>query len=327
MQPLISVIMPIYNVQKYIDRAIVSVQQQTYQNLEIILVDDGSPDLCGEICDAYAKKDSRIKVIHKENGGLSDARNAGLDIMQGQYVAFVDSDDYIAPFFIQALYDALMATQSDVSLCKYAVVTADDMSECDAKLADANSDDYIVYDKRESLFNLYDNHHEDATYFIVAWNKLYKAELWRKVRYPKGKVHEDEGCTYLILDQIAKSVYIKKPMYAYYSAPDSITRATFNMKRLDWMDALDARIAYFEKKDDAEMVAAAKRARADGAIHYYYPLVKAFPTEKEQAKRLKGYVKNALVSEGMDGELTAKSKVGYRLFLLSPALYKKISGC
>ena len=327
MDPLISVILPIYNVENYIERAIESVLRQTYQNLEIILVDDGSPDRCGEICDAYARRDARIKVIHKPNGGLSDARNAGLDVMKGAYVAFVDSDDYIAPFFIEALYQALVETGSDVSLCRYAVVTQPDMSECETKLANADSRDYVVYDRKQTLLNLYDAHHEDATYFIVAWNKLYAANLWKTVRFPKGKVHEDEGCTYLIFDQIRRSVYVKQPMYGYFSAPDSITRAAFNMKRLDWFDALDDRIIYFKQKGDAEHVAAAMRARADGAVHYYYQLVDAFPKETEQAKRLQGYVKAALSGRHMEQEISKKARIGYRLFLHAPALYRRLTGC
>lgn len=327
MNPLITVIMPIYKVENYIDRAIQSVLAQTYQNLEIILVDDGSPDRCGEICDAYAQEDARIRVIHKENGGLSDARNAGLDVMRGEYVAFVDSDDYIAPFFIEQLYEAAVSTESDVAICQYAVVSKNDMSECDEKLHEANKEQYQVYDRRQSLMNLYDFNHEDATYFIVAWNKLYAAYLWEGVRYPKGKIHEDEGCTYLILEKIQKSVYVKCPMYGYFSAPDSITRADFNMKRLDWFDALDTRINHFRDKGDEQMAAAAIRARADGAIHYYYDLVKAFPKEKAQAKRLKVCVKEALQTNGIEATLSGRGKLGYRLFLVSPWLYRKISGC
>lgn len=128
-EALITVIVPVYKVEAYLERAILSVLNQTYQNLQIILVDDGSPDNCGSICDAYEKKDSRIRVIHKKNGGLSDARNAGLEAAEGDYIAFLDSDDFIAPFFLETLMEALLSTGSDVALCPYQVVKESGMTE------------------------------------------------------------------------------------------------------------------------------------------------------------------------------------------------------
>ena len=116
-KPLISVIVPVYKVEKYLERCVKSICAQTYQNLEIVLVDDGSPDQCGEMCDMFAKQDSRIRVVHKENGGLSDARNAGLDVMTGDYVGFVDSDDWIEPDMYQVLYERLIKEKAEISCC------------------------------------------------------------------------------------------------------------------------------------------------------------------------------------------------------------------
>ncbi|MCR5654841.1 MAG: glycosyltransferase, partial [Lachnospiraceae bacterium] len=322
MEALVSIILPIYRVEKYLGRAIDSCLSQTYSHLEIILVDDGSDDSCGEICDTYAKKDARIRVIHKENGGLSDARNAGLDVATGDYIAFVDSDDYIAPDFIESLLCCIREEDADLALCSY-VTTEDDglklsvfepLKEAVGKEEHIADGEREVSDSRTLLNNLYDRNHRDATYFIVAWNKLYKAELWKEIRFPKGKIHEDEAIMHEVFDRANKGVYLRRKLYAYYQMPGSITRGSFQMKRLDWLDALDKRVAYFEEKGDEEQVRSAKEARANGAIHYYYRLKDAFPGEVEQLKRLKGYVK--------EGRKASDRKVGYTAFLLSPFFYR-----
>ncbi len=335
MKPLISVIIPVYGVEAYLRRAVDSVLKQTYTNLEIILVDDGSPDGCPAICDAYAAKEARVRVIHKENGGLSDARNAGLDIAGGDYIAFLDSDDYYAPFFIEVLYLEILKNDAQVALCRYEVTDA--MEPADgpdfAKVKEqyvSGETDCPVFDRRQMLLNQYDALCEDATYFIVAWNKLYKASLWKGVRYPKGKIHEDEATTYRIFDKIEKGVYVNLPMYAYFSAPESITRSRFHVKRLQWFDALDDRISFFEEKKETDCRMAAVRARADAAIRYYYPLVRECPGERMERKRLKMYVKSALEmnrskEKPKKGFLGFVKKVGYHIFLMTPGLYSVIT--
>lgn len=351
MDQCVSVIVPIYMVEPYLKRAVDSIRNQTYQNLEIILVDDGSKDQCGRICDDYAKADNRIVVIHKENGGLSDARNAGLDIARGEYIMFVDSDDYIAPDCVETLLGCLKEHDADVSMCSYAVTDSTEFDESifaagrnnekekkqskewkiktDNHKSDGHEYDGSVEicDRRKLLSNLYDANHRDATYFIVSWNKIYKASLWDGIRFPKGKIHEDEATTYKIYDRAKKGIYLHKPLYGYYTAPDSITRARFNIKRLQWMDALDDRIAYFENKLTEsqnieeldflqDQIACAKRARADAAIHYYYPLKDELPMERDAAKRLKKYVYQEWKNE---------KRPGYLIFSLSAPLYRLIT--
>ena len=323
MQPRISVIVPIYKVEKYLMRCIKSIQNQTYTNLEIILVDDGSPDRCGEICEEFARQDKRICVIHKENGGLSDARNAGLEVAKGEYIAFVDSDDYIAPDFLQTLYGHLVETDSDVALCSYQVVTGQDLL-----VNQEETTPVYVYNRKELLLNLYDANHEDATFFIVAWNKLYKRSLWQQVRFPKGKIHEDEATTYQIFDLCKKGVYVKAPLYGYFTSESSITRDAFSIKRLQWMDALNDRIDYFEKLKEEQLIACSLRARADGAIHYYYPLAQLDGKTgqyKNEMAQLKSYVRIALKENKRFQNLTLSNKLGYRIFLMSPWLYKRMS--
>ncbi|MBQ8527164.1 MAG: glycosyltransferase [Lachnospiraceae bacterium] len=335
MRPLISVIIPVYEVEKYLKRAVDSVLKQTYTNLEIILVDDGSPDGCPAICDAYAAKEARVRVIHKENGGLSDARNAGIDVAGGDYIAFLDSDDYYAPCFIEVLYEELCKADAQVALCRYEVTDALDVAQgpdFEKVMRDyhAGKIEKRVYSREEMLLNQYDAKCCDATYFIVAWNKLYKTSLFKNVRYPKGKIHEDEATTYRVFDKIIRGVYVNAPLYAYYSMPGSITRAKFHIKRLQWFDALDDRIEFLEQKEETEAWKAAVRARGDGAIRYYYPLVRSCPDEKSAAKRLKAYVRQALWlnrsgTTEQKGFLPFITRVGYRIFLISPGVYSLIT--
>lgn len=333
MEPKISVIIPIYQVEKYLERAIQSVLDQTYPNLEIVLVDDGSKDRCGEICDQFAEQFPQIKVLHKENGGLSDARNAGLEIASGEWIAFLDSDDYYAKDFLSTLYIAAMETDSQVAICAYKVVK--DFEQLDEEEPGDFLPDYQVYSREELLWNMYDSIHPQATYFIVAWNKLYHSSLWKDVRFPTGKIHEDEATTYKIYDLTTQGVYIKRQYYGYYEAPESITRNQFSLKRLEWMEALTNRIDYFHKNQRIALALLAQKARADASIRYYYRVSQKDLESFEAKKLLRSYVEQAvhqkMPSHEDDHEqevlkvysMLRKSKSGYRLFLKVPGLYKK----
>ena len=186
-QPIVSVIIPIYKVEEYLRECLDSVLSQTYENLEIILVDDGSPDQCGEICDEYATKDSRIKVIHKENGGLSDARNAGLDICTGEYISFIDSDDVVHPQFLEILYNTMHSADADISFCDFKKFVC--RKDIDKKqISDNNGIE--EFSGKEFINTLFDKLWVPKN--IVVWNKLYKKKIFQKQRFPKGLTHEDE---------------------------------------------------------------------------------------------------------------------------------------
>lgn len=237
MHDLISVIIPVYKVEKYLCRCVDSVLEQTYTNMEIILVDDGSPDNCPVMCDEYARQDSRVKVIHQENAGLSGARNAGIDMAQGQWLAFVDSDDYLAADFLERLYQACVDTGSSLSVCRWEYVRGETIPE-------HGTGETRVYTGREMLANLYV---PDGAYFVVAWNKLYRKELFEDIRYPLGRIHEDEATTYRIYDKVKKAAYVDRSLYGYFVTPVSITRG-FNPKRMDWVTAVAERLDFFEQK-------------------------------------------------------------------------------
>lgn len=211
--PLISVIIPVYKVEKYLDRCVASVVGQTYKNLEIILIDDGSPDNCGVMCDEYAKKDDRIKVIHKKNGGLSDARNAGLEVMSGNFVGFVDSDDYIAPGFFEKLYWALKENGADISVCGVIKIFDDGTSERE------NVFDEDTCFSGEEGFETYILDEKIPSY---ACTKLFKAAVFNGMRFPVGVYYEDLALFYKIFYKVGKYVCIKDDLYYYCLRKDSI---------------------------------------------------------------------------------------------------------
>ena len=180
MEDLISVVIPVYNVKPYLERCINSVVNQTYKNLEIILVDDGSTDGSDKICDDYSKKYKNIEVIHKKNGGLSDARNVGIENAHGQYIQFIDSDDYVNNKMIEILYNNLKNTNSDISVCRpYSFSNVSEIK--DYKI----EENLVEYEGIDILKNMYN----DYLVTVVAWNKLYKKSIFNKIRYPKGRIN------------------------------------------------------------------------------------------------------------------------------------------
>ena len=224
--PLISIIVPIYNVEVYIRNCVDSILGQTYENLEIILVDDGSPDNCGAICDEYRSKDKRIKVIHKKNGGLSSARNAGIDVASGEYLGFIDSDDWIESDMYEALYNALTYYKADISVCGRYIVEGDRITTI------SDSEKAQVFTRSEALSELVLDEYSGMKNF--AWDKLYKKELFDDVRYPEGKYYEDIFTTYKLFAKSNKIVDIKSPKYYYLLREDSICGSNTTSKRYDY---------------------------------------------------------------------------------------------
>ena len=215
----ISVIIPIYKVEKYLDKCVESVVNQTYKNLEIILVDDGSPDNCPKMCDEWAKKDNRIKVIHKPNGGLSDARNAGLDNMTGKYVTFLDSDDYLDSAFCKTLYDLIKKYNADFAAA-FLKWFSDDPNEpmpSDVYLNAEYVEKYVEEDLVPSyLFK------KEIPNFVSSGSKLYKKEIFNDIRFDYGKLHEDAFILPKILLNTKSFVYTNKLLYNYYQRSTSI---------------------------------------------------------------------------------------------------------
>ena len=234
--PIISVIIPVYKVEPYLCKCVDSVLTQTYADLEIILVNDGSHDNCGKICDEYAERDERVKVIHKENGGLSDARNAALDVMKGEYVAFVDSDDWVLPSYIGDMYENLRKYNSDISLS--GIVYVYENNKKDMVLAVSNSEG--LYSQKEAVENLF---YQKGIY-PSAYSKLYKAELFKSIRYPKGKLNEDSAVTYKIFCLSDRISYTNANNYYYLQRTGSIENSRFSLKKMDAIDIVDEMLAW-----------------------------------------------------------------------------------
>lgn len=213
MQPLVSVIVPIYKVEEYLEQCVDSIINQSYKNLEIILIDDGSPDNCGKICDKYADMDSRIKVIHKSNGGLSDARNVGINIAKGDYLVFVDSDDWINKYMIEKLLDLAINKDLDIVECKFKEVYDRNSVMDESKIGEVK-----VFNNKEAL----ENHFNGQGLYRCVWNKLYKKYVFNEIRFPKGKLAEDLHTTYKLFFKANKVGLVDFIGYYYYIRPNSI---------------------------------------------------------------------------------------------------------
>ena len=273
MNELISIIVPIYNVEKYLERCIKSLISQTYKNIEIVLVNDGSPDNSEDICLRFKRQDNRIVYLKQKNAGLSAARNAGMKIAKGKYYMFVDSDDYVNVNFVKTLHDSLIENDADIAVCKYKVVYEN--SEIDINIVEkAQCKIFIGTDKYENFFN------DLKTVTTVAWNKLYKKELFNNITYPVGKLHEDEYTTYKLFDISKKIVYIDCEYYYYFFREGSITQ-NYNPKRCDVLDALNEKMLFFK---DNHLI----KYYYLNLYDYYYQLIynknmlkKYYPDEKE----------------------------------------------
>jgi len=307
-EPLISVVVPIYNVEQYLEKCINSIRNQTYKNLEIILVNDGSTDNCGTICDQYASIDSRIKVIHKKNGGLSDARNKGIDIAKGDFLAFIDSDDTVMSEMMEKLYKRIETDQSDMAFCGYLRINQDGIIVESVTLPDMTLSGF------DALKTSYAN---KGVLYTVAWNKLYKRKLFETIRYPLGKYHEDEFTTYRVIDQCETISIINDALYLYVQRENSITGEAFSVRRLDGIEASYERYCYFKRKggkyNDLMIL------ECDTFTPMYFQSKQLFvpqtPREKEKAREI-DHMAKMLCFDGF-GEWSLPRKIK----LISPRLY------
>lgn len=212
---LVSIIVPVYKVERYLNRCVSTIINQSYANLEVILVDDGSPDKCPQLCDEWALQDSRIKVVHKKNGGLSDARNEGLRKSSGKYICFVDSDDYISTKFVETLYELIHEYNTDMSAVSHKNVFSEELESCENT---NHKEITTVFEGEEAIRQLFFN----DTFANYAWNKMYKRELFENISFPVGRKMEDLGTTYKLLLNANKIAYSTKVLYYYFQREDSI---------------------------------------------------------------------------------------------------------
>lgn len=321
MKPLISVILPIYNVAQFLPRCIESVCSQTYDNLEIILVDDGSPDDCGDICDKYAEKDNRIVVVHKQNGGLSDARNKGAEIANGEYITFIDSDDYVGIHYIETLVKAIEDGKASVSICDYNNVYDDMGMEREESICN-------IFSNKECIEKIY--HPICHGMEFVAWGKLYKTSLFKnnEILYPVGKIHEDTFTTYKLLYYAEKIVYVNYVGYFYRQRENSIMSSTFNMKNLSIVEATREACDFFSNNGEKYLF--------DCAVNSHFKTyISTFSEVLKNKNRIDEYkqVKNDLLFQYHEdikhyldsSDIGAGHKLFYRLFEKAPVLVVEIN--
>lgn len=245
--PSVSVIVPVYRVEPYIHRCVDSILKQSFRDFELILVDDGSPDNCGAICDEYAQRNSFVHVIHQENGGLSAARNAGIDWVfansGSQWLAFVDSDDWVHPDYLRQLYTVAVNTRCRISACGFLRTGGEALpAETDDSCQALPADDYYCSQ----------DIHGGVT--AVAWNKLYHRSLFQTLRYPAGKLHEDEFTTYLAVYQAGTVGVTPAQLYAYFQNPEGIMQSGWNPRRMDTLEAVEQQIDFAQKNRNARLL-------------------------------------------------------------------------
>lgn len=248
MNDLVSVVIPVYNVERFLRACVDSVIGQTYANIEIILVDDGSTDGCSAICDDYALQDERVKIIHKPNGGLSDARNAGIGIAKGKYITFIDSDDYVSDRLVELLYTELIKNNAQISFCDHRNIPEDE-NAC-SEVGEYNTQ---CYGGRECIREMYlpKRHGMD----FIACAKLYLLSLFTDsgILYPVGRIYEDSFTTFKLMYHTEKMVFLDAEMYYYRMRDGSITKSKVNAKYLDKLAATQEACDFFERHSEQEL--------------------------------------------------------------------------
>ena len=295
---MISVVVPVYKVEPYLRRCVDSVLHQTYRDFTLILVDDGSPDRCGEICDEYAKMDSRVHVIHRENGGLSAARNSGIDWVQenseSQWITFIDSDDWVHPRYLELLLHAVETTGLSVAVGGFERTQREEgMTEVYA-LPEVNVCETEAFYCAEKV---------TAT---VAWGKLYCKEDFAEIRYPDGKIHEDEFTTYRILFRYETIAYVDCPLYYYYQNPRSIMGGGWNPKHMAECDGLLEQVTFFRENGFQKAFQYTAGVYLN-RIYKHLVSAKADETYRSERKELLRRLKAALLQYGKTAGITLRS--------------------
>ena len=310
-KPLISVIIPVYNVEQFIEKCLETVINQTYKNIEILIVNDGSTDKSKSICELYQKKDNRIKLFNKKNGGLSDARNYAIDYLKGEYVTFIDSDDYVEEDFIEHLYELIEKYDVDISVCSYSVISKNKIIECGKKYES----------KKMNKVEAYRNMLEENGFSVSAWGKLYKSSLFNNIRYPKGKLCEDNGTTYKLMDQVDYIYFSNRELYKYSRRTGSIMLSTFSIKKLDMIELTDEMCDFLEIKYE-ELKDVTKRRRIYSRFNVLRQSIFGKYAEKEKIeKELIEYLKaNSKII--FSNKFPARDRIAMIMLLIHPLIFK-----
>lgn len=334
-EELISIIVPVYNMEKYLERCVKSILAQTYNRIEVILVDDGSTDNSPAMCDSYALKDSRIRVVHKPNGGLSDARNAGLAVASGDYIGYVDSDDWIEPDMYERMYMACVENEAQLVVCRYACETDKDKTDKNdnekmpESYAGINND--VIPLSRDELLKIYICGHDRFIIYNSAWSKLYRRDLVEGMLFPKGRNSEDIMYTTRAFCSLDKAVYVDKALYHYVlDRKDSIMNVARGERMFrDEIPFWREHIQCIRDMVSEEMADLAAYYFWRRLLFYYMDMKKSGGENEKYARRLVDEIKSDKLEINRiykSGIVSGGDKARMRLFMFSPLLYAKTAG-
>lgn len=301
--PLVSVILPVYNVEEYLCKCVDSVLAQTYRNLEVILVDDGSMDNSSKLCEEYAKKDNRIKVIHQKNGGLSAARNTGIKIAKGKFLSFVDSDDWVAPRFIELMIKTIQEKKVDICAVGYFFVDPDGIKPVSIS---SNKQYHQVISSKQAIYMGFES------LGFYAWNKLYARHLFKDVCYPHGRLFEDTATTYKLFLQTDTIALCDEPLYYYNRLNvNSIMRMKFSVKKLDLLTSQSELLAYAQRAHETKLIYIIKQKQAYAISSFFRQMAVA----KFNDPQIVAPMQNTL-RRNIGKLLLSKNKLSNKLFAL-----------
>ena len=324
MDKLVSVIIPVYKVEKYLPMCVDSVLNQSYRNLEVILVDDGSPDNCPAICDEYAQKDKRIRVIHQKNAGLSMARNAGLDICTGAYITFVDSDDLLHVEFVSRLVAACEDNQADSAVGVFERAKPEEnLLKCGAprenlpvRILSGRDANLLMYQKWS-----------DWVRMVTAWGKLFRRELLATERFPDVKLHEDEALIYKLLYRSQRVALADGALYLYTANQGGLMANRFTPERMTMLDILDERLAFYaENGETGDLIRFTQNRQFMFAAQYYRQTLRYAPKEWRFRRKLRKKQRE-LYGPLMHSAYPMKRKLIYIYAMVLPVFFNKIYFC
>jgi len=309
-EPLISVIVPVYDMEKYLDECVVSILGQTYSNFELVLVDDGSKDSSGAMIDAWGKKDDRVIAIHKPNGGISSARNRGIDIAKGEYLVFVDSDDYVAPEYLEVLLQTAKDANADMAMCGMYALFQDECCRASSMPMETQ-----IFTSQKYMERFYIN----TGFFSVVWNKIYKKKLFDTVRFSEGRINEDTIITPQLVAQTNKVAYIAEPLYFYRQRKGSIMH--FEKKEqgiLNLLHIYEELIQQHEQKKEEHLCRLAQKVYLNKSFEQFSNIRKSNRPEIREKQRK--YCRLMLEYSGF----SALVKIKMLVFTCFPGLYGKM---
>lgn len=308
-QYLVSIIVPVYNVSCFINQCVSSICHQTYKNIEILLIDDGSTDDSGKLCDEWAARDGRCRVIHKSNGGLSDARNVGLDNISGDYVTFVDSDDAVASNYVERLIGVALSSDVTISICD--LVHCQQLDDVQYTLSEEN----IIYSPREAIEELL----YQRSFLVAACGKMFHISCFEQIRFPVGMLFEDSAIMYELFEAADKIGYQPSGLYAYVHRCDSITTRLFSRKDLDIWTICCQIEEHYESCGVPDLIDAAKAYKMSAALRLYLNAGNDFDLSEIEA-----WIKQNALSVFQNKKARRKNRIASMLYLTCPSALRRV---